>query len=276
MTRISARSDQIEARKALQSCNAFRRTEPWLRRMAALTLRDEYAPKMLERIIGGDNVFYEAALRSVSAGTGAPTVPTTIEVAVCDYGYQEVRDCSLVLGVHLCNRDLAAFADLDPVTLTLQAVAVWTACTELGDSTIAGLVANIGIGGLAAVHGSAYRSLIGNLAGSSMPLHEAESAAFGLDHALMSATMLKEVGFNDGVCYDVEHHAAPDSGNEVIGLAEVVAHQLGFTGGIANASAELTSQSMASFGVVEQSMTRIVTQVGARVLWAEKIIKHVS
>ncbi len=274
VARLNAANAQAEARRLIYGSTAIRRCDPWLRRMASLMQREEFAPAMLNRILGGDPQLQAVALKAVLAEeTNGRSAPTSLTEAASRYGYSRVRDTIMLVGIHLCHLEMAPFGQFDAKALTIQAVAIWTAANELGDRSLTGLVANIGIGGLAAAFGSEYRHVVQSLAGGSTPLHQAEKRAFGTDHAHFGAAILREAGFNEAICYDAEHHTDSDAGSEVIAVAEVVAHQMGFDGGMANAAGDISEEALAGFGVVESSMARMAVQITNQVQWSERLIK---
>jgi hypothetical protein len=243
--------------------------------MASLTQRDEFAPAMLNRILGGESALHDTALKAVlSTGEFGKILPKTLTEAASKCGYTKVRDTIMLTGVHLCHIEMAPLGGLDANALTVQAAAVWAAACELGDSSPAGLVANLGIAGLGAAFGKDYRQVIVALAGGNTALHQAERLALGVDHAIFGSEMLREVGFSEAVCYDTEHHAEAEAGTEVIAVAEVVAHQMGFDGGLANAAANLSTDALAGFGIVESSMAQMAARVTNIVQWAESVITH--
>lgn len=251
---------------ALTERNA--RLHAWLGRIAPLTQSEQPAPSMLDRLLLGEPTLADRIRKGIDAEGATGKSPGQ---AIDTLGYETVREVSLLAVTSCVLFELSVRGGIRPKGLQQLAAAVGAITRALvrrsnpGEADVAfvaGLIANVGISGMACLHGETYRSLLQSLAGSPLSLVEAERKSFGRTHAEGSAGLLWSYGLPPIVLSACLKHHEPDQAGIVgaVGIAETIASQLGFDGGFALMAPNFDPAVLAPFGLSEAHLGLIADE----------------
>lgn len=211
----------------------FRRQLDILQKVQSLGKRGSLTSSVAERALSADPEHARLTLMLVNAprsGRIAESPYRDLRSAIEELGWTAVLDSATLGWIHAMGQEGARSSELKSAVWTQQAWATERVASVMGLNEKAAVFLNIGVAGMAAWHGKAYRGVIDSLAGGTTPLAVAEQRLFGHDHAELGASMLEAAGFDATIVELVGTHAQPTS---TMLITEAVAAQLGIDGGLA-------------------------------------------
>ncbi len=272
VSRLGSGGVSVRAVNAAKSVGRLARVDSILSRMATISHGEELAPPMLERILNADPILSQRIPFVVAAfcnETKQP-IPGSICDAIRSFGYSDVRDLVMIVGIAEVYRELSLRCGLNTGQLTQQAIAIAVATEYLGNKVgqskhitfSAGLFANIGVPVLA-MSERGYSGIASSVAGGKTQLHEAEIQSLACSHGDAGYCLLTDYGFDEQVTICAAGHSVESSSKLVVcvHLAESFAHQLGFDGGFAIVPPSFNDDLFRQLGCDNADTEHVVAQI---------------
>lgn len=260
---------QASLRETLARCPAVQNIESMLKRVTKIAQREPISPMLMDRLISPELALKSSALKMLNFNQDSPVA--TLSDSCARHGLDATREAVLTALAYSVSVTLTAKSGFPALPLTLQALASGTIVRFLISEDeypllpASALLSNIGVGVLAAIHGTTYLEITAQLTGTVIPLHEAERYAFRVDHAEVGSILLADVGFGAEIVEPILGQAISPgqdrSMGSVLSLAGVLAHQMGFDGGVPNTPLELSPSVKTKFSLTDEKLGEMLLRV---------------
>lgn len=274
LERGSLRGVGTDPGAVLRNAPIMRRVDPFLRRLAAVAQRSDMPAAMIERVLNGEPAVQAAVTHALAAlgYEGGVNAPERLTDAVTLFGPELVREACLIALLHLVHKEFCRQSSLDPMALTMQAVAISATTKELNAPADQALLLNIGVAAMSAAFGQPYDNVVHSIAGSDLPLNEAEERMLHTNHGAMGASLMTDFGVPEPFAVAARTHSSLKGNPTPFAVAEAVAHQLGFDGGMANMAPMLPDEILKGAGISDTVLAKIAEKVPAAASRAQRLV----
>lgn len=247
-----------------------------LARIVFLTQGEAASPAMIERLCAPDPVL-------------APAIHRTFEYALAELGigeYYGLAKAMESLGPDRTARYLtgaaigslvqvaAPVSGISAISCLRQSLAMGCISYALAksskdirsiDAYRAGVLCHLGVPILGICFGEKYGGVYHMIAGTSEPLYSVEREHFGISHPEIGALFGAKIGLVDRTCQAIREHHEPLKAirgvSQVLALAELLAHDLGYDGGTANASQGYERSWTVRLGLQDAQIPRLIEEI---------------